>query len=72
MVSLSMCPPSVSGGQRGSATRDPATLIRSELLYVRIAKTKNGEHRVHIVAGVDLGGTAVNYTLVDGEEEVFD
>ena len=24
---------------------------------------------MHIVAGVDLGGTAVNYTLVNGEEQ---
>ena len=24
---------------------------------------------MHIVAGVDLGGTAVNYTLIDGEEQ---
>ena len=26
---------------------------------------------MHIVAGVDLGGTAVNYTLVDGEKKKF-
>jgi glucokinase len=29
----------------------------------------NGEQHVQIVAGVDLGGTAVNYTLVNGEEK---
>src|ERR1035438_10106579 len=30
---------------------------------------ENGDQRVQIVAGVDLGGTAVNYTLVNGEEK---
>jgi predicted NBD/HSP70 family sugar kinase len=24
---------------------------------------------VHVVAGVDLGGTAINYTLVNGKEK---
>jgi glucokinase len=42
---------------------DPANLECSG------SQNENGEHRVHIVAGVDLGGTAVNYTLVNGEEQ---
>ena len=33
------------------------------------SQNENGEQRVQIVAGVDLGGTAVNYTLVNGEEK---
>src|SRR5216110_117715 len=43
--------------------RDPANLECSG------RQNEDGEHRVHIVAGVDLGGTAVNYTLVNGEEQ---
>src|SRR5690348_9323946 len=42
---------------------DPATLECSG------SQNENGEHRVHIVAGVDLGGTAINYTLVNQEEK---
>ena len=36
--------------------------------YVRQSSTNSGEQRVHIVAGVDLGGTAVNYTLSMGKK----
>src|SRR5947207_13025166 len=28
----------------------------------------NGRKRVRVVAGVDLGGTAINYTLMNGQE----
>src|SRR6202795_1727021 len=54
---------SLSSGERASITpreRDPRFCVRA------------GTHKekiVEVVAGVDLGGTAVNYTLVDREEK---
>src|SRR5674476_556824 len=61
--SFSMCPLSVAGGKWAAPARDPANLGSSG------SQNVNGEQRVQIVAGVDLGGTAVNYTLVTGEEK---
>jgi predicted NBD/HSP70 family sugar kinase len=63
IVSFSICPPSVTAGKQTATPPDPANLECSG------SQQENGEHRVHIVAGVDLGGTAVNYTLVNGEEQ---
>src|ERR1017187_9219325 len=48
---------------RAAPPPDPATLECSGSHF------ENGEERVQIVAGVDLGGTAVNYTLVNQEEK---
>src|ERR1035441_3035867 len=52
-----------SPGNRAAPPPDPATLECSGSHF------ENGEQRVQIVAGVDLGGTAVNYTLVNEEEK---
>src|SRR5664279_2461923 len=48
---------------RDRRRRDPANLESSG------SRNEDGESRVQIIAGVDLGGTAVNYTLVNGEEK---
>jgi len=42
---------------------NPANVERSG------AKQRNRGNSVQIVAGIDLGGTAINYTLVNGQEQ---